>query len=113
MPTRIKGESSDERIERRIAEHRGEIARMLEEVKTADKAEKEELRAKIKVLEDHIAEEQKAKDEKEKKEGTGGTLVLPPEQVPQGQHHDSGQHEPTPDQSKEPGKKRGRWKRAW
>lgn len=115
MPTRVKGDNADA-IEARLAEHRGEMERLIQELKTADAGEKQELRDKIEALETHIATEKKAKEQKEKDEGTGGTLVLPPERVPQGQNH--GDHkpgeEPTPhQQAPEGGKRKGGWKGAW
>jgi len=78
---------SMEALESRLAKHKGELERAQEEYKTADAKEKAELRAEIEELKGHIAAERQAKEEKEKAEGTGGTLVLPPEQVPQGQQH--------------------------
>lgn len=111
MPTRIK---ADDGIEARLAHHRGELERRLEELKTADAKEKQELRQEIDSLKEQIAADKKAKEEKEKAEGTGGTLVLPPEQVPQGQHHDEPKDTPAShsDTQGQPEKK-SRWKRGW
>lgn len=114
MPTRVdKTAFSEEAYQR----HRGELTRLLEEYKTADAKEKAALRADIDELKEQLAEERKAKEAKEKDEGTGGTLVLPPESVPQGQSHgdDRGRMDNVTHHDTKPGEesRKGRWKKAW
>jgi seryl-tRNA synthetase len=105
-----------DRAEDALQRHRGELTRLLEEYKTADAKEKAELRADIDELKEKIEADKKAREAAEKAEGTGGTLVLPPEQASQGQHHgdDRGrmEHASATDTS-DGGKKRGSWKKAW
>ena len=98
-----------------IERMRGELTRLMEDYKTADAKEKGDLRKEIDDLKEHIADEKKAKEEKEKAEGTGGTLVLPPESTPQGQQHgDSHGDKPASEQHEERhGSKKPGWKRVW
>jgi hypothetical protein len=98
-----------------IERMRGELQRLMEDYKTADTKEKAALQDRIDKLEDHIEAEKKAKEEKEKAEGTGGTLVLPPEQTPQGQEHgDRPGDKPASEQHEERhGYKKPWWKRVY
>lgn len=107
---------SQEHLNTALARHKGEIERLHEELKTADAAEKAELKQRIETLEKQIEADRKAREEKEKAEGAGGTLVLPPGQTPQSQHHGDTKpgDEPAGPQSVPDGSpKRGRWKKAW
>lgn len=115
MPQRVKPETTDS-IDQRLARHKGEIERLIEASKTADAGEKAELRQEIDKLKAIIEDDKKAKEQKEKDEGTGGTLVLPPEQVEQGQQHgDRPGDKPAEQQHAEGngGSKTPFWKRAW
>lgn len=106
---------SMDQIEARLAKHRGELERAQEEYKTADAKEKAEMRSEIEELKATIKADKEAKEAKEKSEGTGGTLVLPPEQVDQGQQHgDTHGDKPASEQHEErTPEKRPKWKQAW
>lgn len=110
--TSVRVEHAEDTYQR----HRGELTRLIEEYKTADSAEKAQLRKDIDELKEQVAADKEAREKAEKAEGTGGTLVLPPEQTPQGQHHgeDRGRmdHADTSD-AKGDGRKPGKWKKAW
>lgn len=98
-----------------IEHMRGELTRLHEDYKTADAQEKQELKDRIEALEAHIETEKKAKEEKEKAEGTGGTLVLPPESTPQGQQHGDrpGDKPATQQHAERNGSSKPRWKKVW
>jgi hypothetical protein len=112
MPRAIADTSG---IDQRLAQHKGEIQRLIEEKETANATERKKLNDRIEELENKIAADKKAREDAEKAQGTGGTLVLPPEQVPQGQHHgDEHANRSTTRSDAESGAERKRtWKHAW
>lgn len=91
------------------------ITALKTEMEGASKSEREELHNRIKSLEDRLEEEKAAKEAKEKNEGTGGTLVLPPDQAPQAQHHgdNPGDQAVTHSDTRPDTPRKGRWKGIW
>lgn len=114
-PVHVPATVTAEELDSRLARHKGELQRMVEEYKTADVTEKTEMRNEIDQLKAQLQAEREAKEAKEKDAGTGGTLVLPPEQVPQGQEHgDRPGDKPATveDTHRDPEHKR-RWHKVW
>jgi hypothetical protein len=102
-------------IESRLAQHRRDLENLVTKLSTAHDAEREKLESRIKTLEDQIQADKDAKEAAEKAEGTGGTLVLPPERVPQAQEHgqEHGQEPAGRQEAPTEGKKGRGWKRGW
>jgi hypothetical protein len=101
-----------EELEERLAKERRELHDLIHEGTAADKAEKDELRERISTLEKQLKEEKEAKEKKENASGAEHTIVLPPGQVEQQQHHEEDREADVTEHSEE-GKKGGGWKRFW
>lgn len=67
-----------------LERYKAEIMREFEQQKTLDAQERQEFREALKNVNEWIAEQKKAQEEREKAHDTQGTIVVPPSQVAEG-----------------------------
>lgn len=67
-----------------LERYKAEIMREFEQQKTLDAQERQEFREALKQVNEWIADQKKAQEEREKSHDTKGTIVVPPSQVAEG-----------------------------
>lgn len=87
-----------------IAALKREIAEKYDETTRVDKAEREQLRAELAAVNEYVAQQKKAAEERDKVKSSSGTMVIPPGDV-------APQQQPDKPTEQVPESKRPLWKR--
>lgn len=104
----IKGMTLDE-----WEKHKAELRREFEEARSADKAERDEIKKQMEETNNFIKELREAQKQKEEAKGNATTMVVPPQSLqPPTPTDDNKPAQPSAATDNEPGKKKG-WRGIW